>query len=118
MGSGLRLIPDVLIVDISGRPHPNSGYGVQAAAGSVVHLRVTDGDIYQMLAYMTSYKCPASILLYPSQGVFGPISKSLRYEDQNLITQISTVDLHPPLAESGDLIASFRSLLAPMFSEA
>ena len=114
----LRLIPDILIVDISGRPHLILDTKYKQLQDPSSDLRVAEGDIYQMLAYMTSYKCPASVLLYPSQGVFGPMFKSLHYEDQDLTTQISTVDLHRPLAEFGDLIASFRSLLAPMFREA
>lgn len=75
-------------------------------------LGVSQGDVYQMMAYAHLYKAPKLTLLYPHHDALGTnegIQAQFRITDQETLVETASVDV----ANGKDLVARLRSELFP-----
>ncbi len=75
------------------------------------HRTVAEGDVYQMLAYATQFRCPSILLLYPhtlGAELFSP--KILVVEQSSIRLFVATLNLHQPLNQIAPLIQQFRDI--------
>ena len=75
-------------------------------------LNVSEGDVYQMLAYATRHNCRRVVLLYPQTAEMKyPIRQTFQIIDTNIQIQIATINLRIPLDHKESLVAEFKSIL-------
>lgn len=73
-------------------------------------LSLSEGDLYQMLAYMVRFECRHSMLLYPASRRRHPLQTNFRIPGEDRVVHVASIDLHQPLADPRPLIADFASI--------
>ncbi len=71
---------------------------------------VSEGDMYQMLAYATCFQCPNVLLLYPRVRGASDQPFELRFAQSSTRLFIATLDLHQPLHRLDQLIENLRAI--------
>ena len=66
---------------------------------------VSQGDVYQLMAYSQLYNCPNVMLLYPHHGELPPDPICTRYaigaKDSEAILSVATLNMTEPRVRSG-----------------
>ena len=77
----IRLRPDLLVMDERGRTVLVLDTKYKRLVGEDHLIHISEGDLYQMLAYLTRFNCKRALLLYPSEYNSSVIRKSYRIPD-------------------------------------
>jgi 5-methylcytosine-specific restriction enzyme subunit McrC len=106
-----RLIPDLLFTKPSGKPMLILDTKYKQLDTSQRRLGISEGDMYQMLAYATRLDCPRLLLLYPQWA--GSQKAPIEFEmlgHPNLLIA-ATINLRQPLNRPDGLIQELRDIL-------
>ena len=109
--SMIRLVPDILINDLRGGRRLIVDTKYKRLGGVSSDLRVSESDLYQMIAYMIRFQCERCLLLYPEERGRGPHSATLKVPEEDLTVHIGTINLHRSLGDPVPLIDEFRSMM-------
>ena len=109
--SMIRLVPDILINDLRGGRRLIVDTKYKRLGGVSSDLRISESDLYQMIAYMIRFQCERCLLLYPEERGRGPHSATLKVPEEDLTVHIGTINLHRSLGDPVPLIDEFRSMM-------
>jgi len=71
---------------------------------------VAEGDLYQMLAYITRFECQQTVLLYPQPDAHIAIHELFVLEPSQANVWIHTINLHRPLENAQSLFRDFQQI--------
>jgi 5-methylcytosine-specific restriction enzyme subunit McrC len=106
-----QLVPDLLFTSPSGKPVLVIDTKYKQLDRSRRSLGVSEGDVYQMLAYATRLECPQTLLLYPhwAEAPKTPVEYETLGRSNRLVA--ATLNLHQPLGRPDALIRDMREVL-------
>ena len=104
-------MPDILIKDLRGGRRLIVDTKYKRLGGVSSDLRISESDLYQMIAYMIRFQCERCLLLYPEERGRGPHSATLKVPEEDLTVHIGTINLHRSLGDPVPLIDEFRSMM-------
>jgi 5-methylcytosine-specific restriction enzyme subunit McrC len=108
----IRLRPDLLVIDELGRIVLVLDTKYKRLVGEDHLIHISEGDLYQMLAYLTRFNCKKALLLYPSEINSGMIRRSYYIPDTDKRIYMATLNLHQPLNDTNSLIREFQSVFS------
>jgi 5-methylcytosine-specific restriction enzyme subunit McrC len=73
-------------------------------------LGVSEGDFYQMLAYLKGLECPRGLILYPQTASRTKLYERFEVKHQDAFISAATINLRQPLQDVDVLIQEFREL--------
>jgi 5-methylcytosine-specific restriction enzyme subunit McrC len=103
-----RLVPDVLFVSPSGRPVLILDTKYKRLDATRLRLGVSEGDMYQMLAYAARFDCPQTLLLYPQWQ--GAPRTAVQFQTMGHSSRlvVATINLRQPLDRPNGLAQDMR----------
>jgi 5-methylcytosine-specific restriction enzyme subunit McrC len=79
-------------------------------------LGVSEGDIYQMLAYLVRLECPQGLILYPQAADVYDHRQRFDFEKQGGQVMVATVNLRRPIHQTQVFIQEFRELFTQILA--
>jgi 5-methylcytosine-specific restriction endonuclease McrBC regulatory subunit McrC len=105
----IRLRPDILFTRIgSDKPILIADAKYKQITSFKISMGISEGDLYQMLAYATRLNCQKGLLLYP-QNVM-PIHQSIQFDKTDIVLNIHTVNLRQPLNNPKPIIQELNDI--------
>ena len=110
------LVPDVMINRTSGKPLLVLDTKYKQLSKTREHLSVSEGDMYQMLAYAVSVGCPRVLLLYPQPAGSRPVSGAYQVINSPNFVMVRGVNLQQRLDRPDSLIQEMRKTMKEVTS--
>jgi len=107
----ILLKPDILIQDSYGRNALVLDTKYKRLGNDRERPRISEPDLYQMMAYMTRFNCTRSLLLHPAESEFHSPQVTYRVQETPQTIDLAVINLHRPLRDPHPLIDEFRSIL-------
>ncbi|NLE61564.1 MAG: hypothetical protein GX616_24695 [Planctomycetes bacterium] len=106
-----RLIPDIVFSDAlnCGRLIIDTKY--KQLDPLARRYRVSESDMYQMVAYATRLDCPNVLLLYPAWSGAPNADIEFRVPTSDIRIRVATINLHQPIERPSGLISELGALI-------
>jgi 5-methylcytosine-specific restriction enzyme subunit McrC len=111
-----RLFPDIAFVRPSGKTFLILDTKYKWLDPKRHRLGVSEGDIYQMLAYATRLNCPQTLLLYPQWAGASKTNAQFMTQGYPARLSVATLNLRQPLNRPQNLVGELRDILQPLSS--
>ncbi len=106
-----KLIPDLLLRDSQHQVSLVMDTKYKRLDASTRKLEISQGDVYQMLAYANRFGCSRVLLLYPSnQGQV--IDSKFSILNSEITIDVRTINVHQQLHNTPILIGDFRRIFS------
>jgi 5-methylcytosine-specific restriction enzyme subunit McrC len=108
--SVFKLVPDVALENLAGKPLLILDTKYKTLDLEQRKMGVSEGDFYQMLAYLVRMNCDRGLILYP-QSADGMSSRQFfQIEDQSGQVLVATINLRQPIEQTQALIQEFGEI--------
>jgi 5-methylcytosine-specific restriction enzyme subunit McrC len=111
-----KLIPDVVLHNLSGIPLLILDTKYTTLQPEQRKLGVSEGDFYQMLAYLVRMNCDHGLILYPQASLNRTSRQSFQIEDRSKRIQVATINLHQPINQTQAIINEFKDTFTGILS--
>ena len=109
-GDVFHLKPDILVENRYGKPILIVDTKYKQLDAGRGDAGVSEGDMYQMLAYATGFDCPRTLLIYPQSAGRGPVSQEFKTYNTENRHFVATINLRQPLEKPDGLIQRLRDI--------
>ncbi|MBE0410926.1 MAG: hypothetical protein IBX69_14495 [Anaerolineales bacterium] len=106
--SVFKLVPDVVLHNLSGVPLVILDTKYKTLLPEQRKLGVSEGDFYQMLAYLTRMNCDHGLILYPQVSTGQTFRQLFQIESRSERILVATINLHQPIERTTALIHEFK----------
>ncbi|MFU8773035.1 MAG: 5-methylcytosine restriction system specificity protein McrC, partial [Anaerolineales bacterium] len=110
--SVFKLVPDVVLHNLSGVPLVILDTKYKTLLPEQRKLGVSEGDFYQMLAYLTRMNCDHGLILYPQVSTGQTFRQLFQIESRSERILVATINLHQPIERTTALIHEFKETFA------